>query len=159
MHPSSNSFAQLVHAFCDWCEQGTEPINESEAERWLARLHTNALELPNVEPTDDLGPPEVPEEAAAAAKARIAPLWGSYYRMVFNPSPTEDEAPVVGDFGDDLQDIYLDLRRGLALLNRGEAENAIWHWKFSHQSHWGRHATAALHALHVHLKQDRASSP
>jgi len=158
MDASSNTFAQLVQAFCDWCERGIDPITEAEAERWLARLHVNALELPDVEPTDDLGPPDAPEESAAVARARIAPLWGSYYRVVFDPNPAEVEAAVVGDFGDDLQDVYLDLRRGLVLLNRGEVENAIWHWKFSHQSHWGRHATGALYALHVYLRHHRTGS-
>jgi len=159
MTPLSDSFAELVGAFCAWCERGAEPISRAQAERWFARLHASALELPDVEPTDDLGPPDVPEAALEAAKARIAPLWGSYYRMVFDPNPLESDTPVVGDLGDDLQDVYLDLRRGLAMLNHGEVENAIWYWKFSHQTHWGRHATEALYAIHAYFNNDRADSP
>lgn len=159
MTPLSHSFAELVREFCDWCESGAEPICERDVERWLARLHASALELPDVETEDDFQSPDVPEAALAAAKARIASLWGSYYRMVFDPNPSENDVPVVGDLGDDVQDVYLDLRRGLLKFNEGHLEDAIWHWKFTHQIHWGRHATEALYALHTHFNHDSAGSP
>jgi Domain of unknown function (DUF5063) len=65
-----------------------------------------------------------------------------------HPDPTLREEPVMSDVGDDLLDTYHDIRRGLLLFDAQQADEALWHWSFLHQIHWGRHAVGALFALH-----------
>jgi hypothetical protein len=101
-----------------------------------------------VGPENEDGLPELPPEALAAAKSNLGAFSGRYYREVFDPDPTLDEEPVVGDIGDDLLDTYKDIRAGLVLFDRGEANEALWHWAFLHRIHWGRHAVGAIYALH-----------
>jgi Domain of unknown function (DUF5063) len=51
---------------------------------------------------------------------------------------------------DDLADIWRDLKEGLDVLTNRTASaevDAIWHWRFSFESHWGRHARSAITAL------------
>jgi hypothetical protein len=60
------------------------------------------------------------------------------------------EAEVVtGDVADDLADTYSDVKAGLLLLERGDAEGALWHWIWTFKLHWGTHVVNALHALHT----------
>ncbi len=53
----------------------------------------------------------------------------------------------MGDVGDDLMDTYKDVKIGSLLMAEGRVEEAIWHWFFMHQVHWGKHAVGALAAL------------
>ena len=99
--------------------------------------------------------PDIPADALARVKVGLAPYWGLYYRMVFNPSPLEKDDPVLGDLGDDLEDIYRDIQRGLYLYDGGSTEAAVWHWRFHHQIHWGQHASAAIYALDHYAKERR----
>ncbi len=54
----------------------------------------------------------------------------------------------MGDVGDDLLDIYQDVRAGLVAFDSGEVSDAAWHWSFLYRIHWGRHAVGGLFALH-----------
>jgi uncharacterized protein DUF5063 len=57
---------------------------------------------------------------------------------------------------DDLADIWLDLKRGLLALEGGApASDVTWEWRFGFYTHWGRHATEALRAVHARLADDR----
>ena len=52
---------------------------------------------------------------------------------------------------DDLADIYLDLRHGLDLYSRGDADHlaeAVWQWRFGFENHWGEHLFRALMTIH-----------
>ena len=71
-----------------------------------------------------------------------------YYREFFEPDPAPEQGSVVGDIGGDVLDIYNDIKAGCLLFDRGETNEAIWHWLFLHGVHWGRHAVDALFALH-----------
>ena len=94
------------------------------------------------------GAAEPPEAALAKARGNLACFNGWYYREFFDPDPTLEEEPVMGDVGDDLLDTYKDIKAGCLLFERGEATEALWHWSFLHRIHWGRHAVGALFALH-----------
>ena len=59
-----------------------------------------------------------------------------------------DEESGMGDIGDDMLDIYKDIKAGCLLFERGEWTEAVWQWSFLHRIHWGRHAVGALFALH-----------
>jgi hypothetical protein len=142
-------FEAVASGFCAWCEGpslGAEP--EVVAALWLAKLYAAALSLPNVGPENEEGLPSLPEAEANRAKANLACFNGSYYREYFDPDPSLDEESVMGDIGDDLLDTYKDVKAGLVLFKRGNPQEALWHWRFLHRIHWGRHAVGALFALH-----------
>ena len=73
---------------------------------------------------------------------------GWYYREFFDPNPSLEDEAVMGDVGDDLLDIYRDVKAGLVLMDQRKRVDALWHWAFLHRIHWGRHAVGALFALH-----------
>ena len=146
---ATSEFARLARAFCDWCEApALSAPADVWASLWLARLHAAALALPKVDAENENGLPPLPEAPAARAKANLAVFNGFYYREFFDPNPSLEEEPCMGDVGDDLADIYKDVRAGLVLYESGEQNDALWHWSFLHQTHWGRHAVGALFALH-----------
>ena len=70
-----------------------------------------------------------------------------FYREVFDPYAEPTDGEVTGDIIDDLNDIYRDLRRGLAYWRDGQTGNALREWRFDFQIHWGKHATSALRAV------------
>lgn len=141
-------FAHIAKGFCDWCEGTTLPApSDVLATTWLARLHAAALALPAVDSDNEDGLPPLPEPAAARAKANLSAFDGFCYREYFNPDPRLTDESCVGDVGDDLADIYRDVRGGLLLYESGQPVEALWHWSFLRQAHWGRHAVGAMFAL------------
>ncbi|HEX9391123.1 MAG TPA: DUF5063 domain-containing protein [Usitatibacteraceae bacterium] len=146
---AASRFAELAGDFSSWCEGdcATGRALESEAAQWLARLHAEALALPQVDVENSDGPPSIPELHAARAKRNFRPFDGYYYREFFNPDPLQNDEPVLGDLGDDMLDIYKDIKRGLLVYEQGKQIEAIWHWSFLHRAHWGKHATSAMYAL------------
>jgi hypothetical protein len=84
---------------------------------------------------------------------RFTSLPFNYYSVSFSPSNVE-EAPVIGDVADDLADIYRDIKNGLWLHANRHSTEAIWEWKHSFNTHWGRHAVGALHALHCYMADE-----
>ena len=142
-------FARMARGFCTWCEaevSDTDPDRVAAA--WLAALYAAALALPEVDfaAADDL--PVRPADAPRHAESNVSCFRQRYYRICFNPNPAGEDAQVLGDLEDDLRDICEDLQEGLLFYERGETDAAIWHWRFSHRIHWGRHAVGALTALH-----------
>ena len=142
------NFAEVARGYCSWCEgESLGPNPESQAAGWLARLYAAALELPDREAESDGELPELPAEADRA-KSNLAPFLGWYYREFFDPDPMRNDEHGMGDVGDDLWDVYRDVRAGLVLFDSGEVDDAMWHWSFLHRIHWGRHAVGGLLALH-----------
>ena len=74
---------------------------------------------------------------------------GSMFR-----EPTDEEKPVASLVSNDLVEIYSDLQDGLELLSQDAVIDAIWDWRFSFSTHWGRHAFDSLRAVH-YLVTDR----
>lgn len=153
MDPSTTQaaaeFAEVAVGFCDWCENTFDPSSaEVAAASWLASLYARALALPHVGPENSNDPPDLPPDTVEKVKRNLRVFDGCYYREFFNSDPTSTEEPVIGDLGDDLQDIYQDIKVGLVLFNKGEIENALWYWSFLHKAHWGHHAASAILALH-----------
>jgi hypothetical protein len=151
-HPSKASiadFAEVARGYCSWCEGqslGLDP--ESQAAYWLARLYVAALALPERNAKNAEALPDLPQPEADHAKSNLAPFSGWYYREIFDPNPSLTDEPGMGDVGDDLMDIYRDVKEGLVLFDSGDENNAAWHWSFLHRIHWGRHAVGGLFALH-----------
>ena len=141
-----NTFAEIARGFCASCENTT--VTDTQAASWLSRLYAAALALPEVEPENSDGLPDLPPGLLERAKNNLASFNGRYYREYFNPDASLNDESVVGDIGDDLLDTYKDIRAGLLLFERGETTEALWHWAFLHRIHWGRHAVGAIFALH-----------
>ena len=151
-------FAETAGAFCAWCESpASEGDREVQAAVWLARLHSAALLLPSAEPENEDGLPELPRKHLDAATSNLRYFAGWYYRTLFDPDPVNCNEPVIGDVGDDLLDTYKDVKAGLLLYVGGSLENALWHWSFMHEVHWGKHAVDAMVALQAH--RSRVQSP
>ena len=147
---SEVAFAEVALGFCTWCE-GSSLGGEKELSTatWLSKLYAAALSLPDVGPENEDGLPSIPEGVLAKARSNLAYFNGWYYREFFDPDPTVEEDPVMGDVGDDLLDTYKDIKAGLLLFERGAGADALWHWSFLHRIHWGRHVVGALFALHT----------
>lgn len=146
-------FVDHAKEYCGWAEDmpGVSQEEHYLAAYYLAKLYSYGLELPRVEPVGDLDIPEFTQDDYLRIHKRFGALPFQYYYEVFNPfalfTDNTDE-PVIGDVCDDLTDIYTDLKIGLALWEKGEHENAVFIWNNRFGSHWGMHATSALHALH-----------
>ena len=151
------AFSQLALGFCAWCENNSpSDLSKKQAAQWLARLHAAAIDLPETEPENDWGLPDLPAAELAAAERNLRPFSGWYYRTVFDPEPTNADEPVIGDVGDDLLDTYKDIKAGVHLVGQGRVSDALWHWSFMHRIHWGKHAVGALSALYAEQRHDAA---
>lgn len=151
---SIDAFAGIARGFCLWCESSSPgPASPRTAAIWLARLHAAALELPDAGPGNADGLPDLPADAEENARRNLSACNGWYYREFFDPDPRLVEEPVMGDVGDDLLDVDMDVRGGLVRFDDDDIEAALWHWAHLHRLHWGRHAVGALFALHC-LHQD-----
>ena len=145
-------FAKVANRFCRWCE--ALPAGESaamisiSARRALADLYSAVLSIPDVYGdfaiVESEDPPLPPKPLP-----QLASLPFELYNTFYNPSSL-DESPSMGDLFDDFQDIYRDLRTGLALYERRQVEAAAWHWHFSFRTHWGHHAVSAIFALETY---------
>jgi hypothetical protein len=145
--PQLASFAQLAAEFCRWCESGAPGESPARAiSQWFARLYAEGLQLSEVEAED--GAPQNLAADTSKVEAALIHLRGYHYREIFDPDPRLDEEPCVGDIGDDLLEVYRDIRRGLEIYRQGFPQAAEWEWAFNFRIHWGRHVAAALLALH-----------
>ena len=118
----------------------------------LARLIAAALELPRTDPGDAPEPEGISSAVLKALHPRLACLPINLYRVAFVPTDL-DAQPGMAAVTDDLQDIYSDLQDGLWLYGLGYVDAAAWHWDLHFESHWGHHASDALHALQGHAAQ------
>ncbi|MFM8900949.1 MAG: DUF5063 domain-containing protein [Burkholderiales bacterium] len=144
-----HAFAEIARGFCVWCESTSGAATQGDQTAiWLCRLQAAALSLPEVGFENSDGLPELSADLLAHATTNLAAFNGYYYRECFDPDPMLSDDPVIGDVGDDLLDIYKDLRAGLVLFDCGRATDPLWHWSFLHRVHWGRHAVGAIFALH-----------
>ena len=116
----------------------------------LASLYSAACGLPLVEPGDEDASDGTESDGTYDALYRRlgdAGVGGYYWDI----APFLGDAPgdqVVGDLADDLVDIYLDLRRGFAILDvGGPIRDAVWEWRFSFEVHWGKHTADALRGI------------
>ncbi|MEE2886876.1 MAG: DUF5063 domain-containing protein [Planctomycetota bacterium] len=153
----NGQFAAAAEEFCAWCVGGTldGASGARAAIRHLAHLYSMALDLQAPTNVDlDLDGEAVSDETWKTVFERCAALPFSYYSVAFNPHAVPPEEPVVGDLGDDLADIYRDLISGLSLHRNGHTKEAELDWHRSFESHWGRHASSAIQALHCWFEEN-----
>ena len=152
-------FADVANAFCTWAEESSEDqIDQVPAAlALLSNLYQLALVLPEL--FDEQDAPEIQDQDWKKVFARFGSMPFNYYSQFFDPLEVTGE-PTVADLADDLADIWRDLKRGLLLFQAGNVAAACWQWRQSFWSHWGQHATGALHALHSwYCQGDVAAMP
>ena len=156
MNKATEKFAAAVEEYCGWAE--SEPKTESDevkiAIRLLAKLYFKVLALPEHGPGNDIGVNRISDEEWKKMLKRFGALPFNYYSVFFSPAKVAEDEPVTGDLADDLADIYRDIKEGLKLYEKGHVTEALWEWHQSFYSHWGRHATSALHALHAYAADE-----
>ena len=137
--------------FCEWCRTEPGPATEEgkKAHELLARLYVQALEFDTPsEHNSDIKPERVDDEEWKTVFKRGAALPFQYYSSYFDPSVVPPDDHEIGDLSDDIADIYRDLSAALALYDEGYETEAKWELHFSFITHWGRHASGAIRALH-----------
>lgn len=148
-------FISAAREYCEWAESGwNSPISAVErARELLLKLYLAALQLPDTEP-EEIEIPQAENSPPSSVCQRLNSFPVGYYWECFNPLVTTAETPVGISVSDDLSDIYRDLKYGFACLEAGHKNEAVWQWKFTFQSHWGRHVLGALKAIHCHTEQN-----
>ncbi len=146
-----NEFVVVAREYVAWCESPSE--GESEDARrvlgLLVRLYSLALQLGLPEAEDIEDEARSPDDAAwRKVFERGGKLPFTFYSEVFDPMVLPPEKPGIGDLADDIADLHRDLAEGLSLINAGHDAAAEWFFTFSFRSHWGRHASSAIRALH-----------
>ena len=161
-HPEVLQFRAAAERFCRLLE-----CRSASADQWveeilaaLARLYACGHALPDFGTTEEAPAmydefPVVDEEWQRVFSL-VHEILGrqSGYWAYFDPSepPDSGEQPVFGDLGDDLADIYRDIKPGLRAWEVGLEQylaDIVYEWKFPlFGSHWGVHAVSAMRALH-----------
>ena len=144
----AGAFVENVVQFCEWAEG-------EEHDLMAGRQHLLVLmaAIPTLEEFRDLDGLEhdSPRRGHAGWQedhGRFSGLPFQYYRTVFDPHDFEAaDEPVTGDLLDDFADIYGELWRGLQVHREGRTSEALFVWVDSYFTHWGNHASSALHAI------------
>lgn len=124
------------------------------AVRLIVNLYAGVLALPDRGLGEDVEESGVSDDIWRKMLTRFEGLSFNYYSKFFSPEKGAAEEPVTGNLADDLADTYRDIKKGLNLYERGYAADAVWQWNQSFETHWGRHATSAMHALHAYLADE-----
>lgn len=121
----------------------------------LPQVYYLGLLLPDVELDGEIDNDETPivdyKNNKSKTMSRISRLFGEYnlYSEVFDP--ISDTKAIQTTIGDDLSDIYWDLKCPFADYNnkqRLKTNSAIWEWKFNIRYHCGDHIVSVLRPLH-----------
>lgn len=145
-------FIAAVRAYCEWVD--SEPrASEEEARlalRLLSRLYYEGLLLPPGDCGGDICGRRITDDEWMRKHRRFASMPFQYYQDYFQPTDL-DESPAMGDVADDLADIYRDVAAALSLYDAGYIVEALWEFRNSFRTHWGRHAVGAINAIHRHV--------
>jgi hypothetical protein len=153
-----DTFAAAARRYCAWCEEAPRSarVEARTAYGLLVALLASMNDVGGAEP---VGVDIDYDRDYQRMRSRFSSLPFQYYRSENDPFDLGGEGPGgVGDVIDDLADIWLDLELGLRFFDRGDRDAAAWHWVLMFESHWGRHATGAVYALHCWLV-DAAEEP
>jgi hypothetical protein len=140
------AFADVAKRFCTFCETKC-PLSPEELldlAKLLAELNRAALDLPDVFDEGDVN-------AEDSVQGLPPGTWSAPFDLywdVFDPLLINPDEPVANSLGDDMGDIYLDLMKGFAQLDRGHPNAAACTWRFLYWKHWGSHLFGAQRALY-----------
>lgn len=142
-------FAEIVRRYCVWAESPSVIDNDLQiAQKILAELFLNVLDLPDDEFEDDVELEDVSKEQWDAVRKRFSNFPVNGYWSVFDPTKIEEDERVFEELSDDFADIYRDIKYGLLLFDGGHLSEAVWEWKFNFKVHWGRHLLNAQKVIY-----------
>ena len=109
----------------------------------LLDLYSLALKLPEVNSDNNIDfylkvEPE---------KIKLGEVITNRYWLLFDPYKKEEL--VTNTIIDDLEDISKDLKFGAIEYEKGNINNALFLWKYSHKTHWGEHIANLLKVLNT----------
>lgn len=158
IEPCVTNFADVAARYCAHIEKCEKFINRAfikKAHALLVELYAMALTLPNVPATNTRILASVPKTFVGLKrilkKIQKRTHQHDFHWEIFDPYDDKDHEPVCGWLADDFADIYRDIKTGLVAFEKGTPKaisEAVWQWRFSFWSHWGEHATGAIHALY-----------
>ncbi len=110
----------------------------------VLRLYSAALALPEGEPGDQGANERIGHAEWEAIRRIVAgKLSRDVYWEIFEPLEAQPPEPVTGSISNDLADIWREIRVGLQIFD-ADARAAVWHWRFSMETHWGHHVRTFL---------------
>jgi len=167
---AANRFGSVAQRFCRAVDSAPN-LNRTElllqVYRILPQLINEAIDLPNVELSDDEGQEEEQGKSQARVRAGLSEAqWAQLYAFLKEKlgdwdlywqvfDPIKNNEAIRGSLADDIADIYRDLKAGLVLSAAQQAlpEDNIWEWRLLFYSHWGKHAIDALRTIHFLLEE------
>ncbi|WP_100488345.1 DUF5063 domain-containing protein [Sporolactobacillus pectinivorans] len=145
----TRDFYKSANDFCDFVDLLGRCKNRNKFNKLLKnllRLYHKGLDLPQV----TLETSKSTKVDVSYPKLKIK-KYDTYWE-VFNPYQPDE--PIQGSLTDDISDIYHDLKEGISLYEQKKYKEAVWHWKFNFEMHWGAHAIDAMRALHYLINRD-----
>lgn len=161
---AATGFTGVAKAFIAWVDdaialRGAEKVNMSALHALLCELQSAAIKLPDLK-DDDLHEDVSSIESLDRAKVQSisgaleAHLPVNAYACAFDLFDHDTGNLVDATLADDLTDIYCDLSQGIALTRARYYGDAVWHWRFTYLTHWGRHAALAQTAIWQYLSDN-----
>lgn len=145
------NFVNTANNFCNLVEKAEEctlPVRLSKFGILLSEVYSAALQLPEMEPTD---------EKTINLEVNLPQFAGfdnfNYYWELFDPFKLEEA--ICGNLLDDILDIYLELKRGLIAFEDNSFENGdvVWYWRYGFSIHWGHHVVDALRVINKAINE------
>jgi hypothetical protein len=149
------SFRSAAEAYCRTLESAeTVPEFARRARNAAAKVYLAAAFLPKGDAgAEAVSRPPVRQRETADLERGVAAALGREAYTVSDAFDAEPRAPTMGSLSLELGEIYDDLGRALALLERGGADD-LRQVRCDFEEHWGRHAVEVLRPLH-HLANGR----
>jgi hypothetical protein len=159
---SFQAFVQEARHFCGFIEQDSTPDQPSflqHVQTHLQQLYLFGKALPLVDLYFDEDFPDTlakstAEEIAHSISQRLAA--NRFYWHVYDPSDSNNGAPVCGDLLDDILSVYQDVKNPLLLFDTtspSAVECAICSFRSNFTIHWGDHCSNAIYALHYFIQR------
>ena len=151
-------FATCAREFCEWVrsEPGDEHWETKRAVGLCSQLYALGVQLSMQEDCDlDLEGERISFDERHKLYRRFRCLPVGYYGVVLDPleiPPPDKNAAGIGDIGDDIIDIYMDMDEGLSLWDKGHRNEAVYHWQTSWLGSWGEDAADVVRILHSHIR-------
>lgn len=160
--PRVKTFAEAASSFCGIIERRSR-LNKREFVHRCAeavpKILSRFMTLLDVETRRDLNIATVEQRRFRVPDKRWWELFRSLsrklgrsngYHEVFDPYLLEKDDPVHASLGDDLADIYRDLKQGVSFYQQGDElsqQTAVYLWKLNMRIHAANHCASAVRAL------------
>ncbi|NOK01577.1 MULTISPECIES: DUF5063 domain-containing protein [Myxococcus] len=113
---------------------------------WLA-LAYHFADAP-FDPTKYPDAPSADDSALRACIASLFPALGFYNEALHLADKVGESELCMGDAIDDLTDIAMDMHSVLFRWENTSEEDALWHFRFGFETHWGLHLRSLQLYLH-----------